>query len=365
MFLTGKKEINIIEYTCTSARKTRARLKIDTSSTVSKKIELTPLRLAVAMARTILSAKPNDIEYLFQGISAYFNIQILIDSSKKNLRIKNESIEKYRDFSLSSRIGELAQGINYLFAQEILKYPIVLDFQNYIKTFKPSVSYCGESPDFIICGKESNKIAILESKGSCPSKINFKLKSTIKYGLEQCKSAENFIKKHTFPVSVQNSYASGVWFSSSSKSWESAIHFSDPSNDNEIDTLDYHKMLRIHYSTWFTMLGYIKLANELLSDSTIEIVEPYKSEIYEGNTYILFESNSLFYPVFKPDGVAKSNFLEKNVIFGLAERVLKLIQSPHSQNSLNEDTSPIFFEPISNDDVELFADGTIAFYNHY
>jgi hypothetical protein len=362
VFTFGKKEIDIIEYTCLSARTLNAKLKQVSTSKYPNKMEISPIKLSVAMGRTILSIDPCNIDLVFQVVSSFFNMQSIIDTKAKNLRVADSTMGKFRDFSLSGRVGELAQAINYIFVQEVLKKPLVVDFEGFLirEGYIKKCPYIGKSPDFISGSIGSNKITLIESKGACPDIERLQLKTKLREGLEQCDEAQQYFTVNKLPVNVQNSFASGVWFSKSSK-WNTAIHFSDP-DYNDLDyLLDPMQLFRYHYASWFALLGYYRQAIELVSNENVSIEEPDEIiEIGDEKFYILDVSD--YYPYYMGYELIMifSGVYRSRLRFGISQKIWNILKN---HNGINIEKEEYYFEAISNEDYELFADGTIIFLN--
>jgi hypothetical protein len=64
MFSWGHRTLPIVEYTSASARANRARLRQTTNT--HNPIEIKPIRLAVALAKTILTRDPSDLDLLYE-----------------------------------------------------------------------------------------------------------------------------------------------------------------------------------------------------------------------------------------------------------------------------------------------------------
>lgn len=363
MFTYGKKEIDILEYTSLSARTLKAKLKQVSTSKYPDKMEISPIKLSVALGRTILSIDPRNIDLIFQVVSSFFNMQSIIDTKSKNLRVADSTMGKFRDFSLSGRIGELAQAINYIFAQEILKKPLVVDFKGFLirEGYIKKYPYIGKSPDFVSGSLGFNKITLIESKGACPNKERLLLKIRLRQGLEQCDEAQQYFVANKLPVIVQNSFASGVWFSTQSSKWNTAIHFSDP-DYNDLDySIDPMKLFRYHYASWFSLLGYYRQAIELVSNENISIKEPEETiTIGDEKFYILEVSNYYFYYIFYELISRFGGFYRNRLKFGISKKIWNILKSHNANNIKNEE---YYFEAISNEKYELFTDGTIIFLN--
>lgn len=349
MFLHRRKELQVVEYDCTSVRTGRRMKKVG----ANQKLSVSPIRLSVALARTILSTNPSNTELFLQILSSFFEIQSLIETHNKKLCLTKNTRSKYRDFSLTGRVGELAQAINFLFAQDILKYPLVVDYEGYLINSLNITPVHGSTPDFILSNLKSKNMTLFESKGSHPKGYNDKLKTTLKKGLDQCELAKQFLVNNKI-FNVQNTYASGVWFATPNSNWDSHISYSDPTWEQEKIDFDYKSIFRYHYASWFSMIGLFSYSLDLISNRPIDVnVEELQTYNYNGEKFVLFNPNyseliiDFLYPFIyyiDPFGLIK---------FGLSERVLKKLVS------VDEEELDIRFESVSEENIELFSDGTI------
>ncbi|MFC6649358.1 hypothetical protein [Paenibacillus rhizoplanae] len=357
MFIYGNKEVQIIEYDCVSVRKKYANLQRVNNN--ENKLVISSVRLSVAMARTILSKDPTNIDLFFQSLSSFFNIQSIVDSRGGNLCLSTNISGKYRDFSLTGRIGELAQAINYLFVQDFLNYPLVVDFDGYISRFPSTACYKGRAPDFIISQFGSTVVSILESKGSHPKNYGSNLKAVLKDGLEQCENARQFISSNNIPINVHRTFASGVWFSSSNRTWDTTIGFSDPIEEKVTKNFDDQKLLRYHYASWFSMLGLFDYSLQLISDEVLTLEKPLETFVHNDETYLIIDLKYLKY--YYLSFYLHPYSFYRNIKFGISEKIWRLLTA----NNLEGLRMEFNFTSFSGEGIEVFSDGTLVLHNEY
>jgi hypothetical protein len=282
----------------------------------------------------------------------------MIDSRKKNLRLSINTRHKLRDFSLTGRIGELAQAINFIFAQDVLKSPIVVDFEGYISSFNSISNYTGEAPDFIISKIGSSTISILESKGSHPTSLNKNLKTALREGLEQCENAKNFIVNNNIAININQTFAAGAWFADVQSPWDTTIGYSDPIEYREEVEFDDLALMRYHYASWFSMIGLFNYSLQLISNEPLFFERPTEVYEYENERFYLFDSN--WRPYMYNEISLFSNFgFYRFVKFGIAEKVWNILTG----NELNLENSDIQFLSLSEEGIEIFSDGTLVLYH--
>jgi hypothetical protein len=123
-------ELGVCEFTSASIKTTSARA-AKAGSTV-KTLRFSLFRLCVAVAKSVLTRDPTSENLVGEVWAALHTIGGTVDISQKDLRLVSGFRKKYRDFSRTGRMGELAQGISFIFAQESLRHPIVLDFAGFL-----------------------------------------------------------------------------------------------------------------------------------------------------------------------------------------------------------------------------------------
>lgn len=363
---TGIRKIKVQEYTCDSARNKGTKLQ-KVQSNGKTHLEFTSIRLAVSIALTILSSNPKLRDFVKFSISSFINLSSMIgnhpNSKNSNLVLIDDINEMLRDFSFSTRIGELAQGISFMFAQDILEKPHVVDFDGYAKSQKHSFNKTVKSsPDFVLHDLSNlRKITLLESKGSTRNQVNNGLKSTLKKALQQCEDGKVSLSSNNVASHVENSYGVAVLFSKESDTWDSCIHFVDPFSDSEGELENPESLIKYHYSSWFMLVGLEKQAVALANGENIEITLPKRDEgtvVVKGNKYYLFENSNIFGDC----SLGKSGCfggLDKVGKFGISSEILDRLTGIGGKKF--DEEVPVF-EPYSDDNYEVFRDGMLFKY---
>jgi hypothetical protein len=361
MFTYGRKYVDLVEYTSNSAITKKVHLKKVPNSNYTSRLEFSATRLAIALARTIMALEPGNFDLVFQTISAYFNLQSIVDSGKKSLSLKSGFKTVYRDFSGTSRIGELAQAISYLFCQDILGYPLVLDYDSFLVS-QGYPALAGSTPDFVISHILSQNVNLLESKGAVPINPVRGLKTVMREGLEQCEEGKNHLSLNAGGVPVSNTFVTSVWFAEANSPWLTTLNFADPKDENKKPIENPLAVVNYHYATWFMLLGYYHQAVELVSEGKLSLETPKKTITYNNESFYVFDYNyyshflDLLFPHWNlPLGMSYFNHYK----FGISKKVWRLLQS----ESISFEHENLIFKPVSNDEVELFTDGTLIFYN--
>lgn len=353
MFFSGIREINIKEYTCSSVQTKRVPIAIDTYSTVADKMKFSVIRLSIAMARTILSRNPLNRNLIFEALSSFYNMQSIVDENDNNIRLDNNIHTTFRDFSFTTRIGELAQALNYIFAQDILGYSEVVDFEGFL--LNNGFVYTGKSPDFILSNTCSSSISFIESKGTCSQNTDYNLKGTLNKALDQCHIAKAYFS--ALPsFTVKNTYASVVWFSRVSDTLDTNIHFTDPEYNDITMGNGGISLMRYHYSSWFALLGYSEQVEELLKNLNITLKEPNKVVLIMGDEfYILNMKNRFISNYFLGETFVNNVSKYKKIEFCISKRVWNILKYGENKQTADEN---LHFEHYSNENIEIFVDGT-------
>lgn len=154
-------------------------------------------------------------------------IDLLLGEKDGYLSFDYDNKNMLRDFSTAARTGEIAQGINYAYAQEELNANVIYDFKDYAYKVRNISQKCKDrTPDYVYCD-ENNKIGILESKGTKDADPTKYLIS----GYNQCEAGEKYLSIHG--IIPANSYVSAVSFGTTSRHMKryTSIYTFDPLNE--------------------------------------------------------------------------------------------------------------------------------------
>lgn len=205
-------------------------------------------REVVAFARSYLSIMP-----------------FMLGEKDGFLAINKNNKDILRDFSKSTRHGEIAQGINYYFALKRLGAYAIYDFSDYAKNRIHIAGACrGRTPDYILC-YTNGTIGILESKGTMAANPTRYLISAH----EQCVSGRAYLEFNK--VDVRDAYASAVSFATSSRRMKrnTCIYIADPEGGAQFRDYDFEKNSRYEYSKWFYLAGNRSATEKLMEDKPL------------------------------------------------------------------------------------------------
>ncbi|MDO3624342.1 hypothetical protein Q3O98_25030, partial [Ralstonia pseudosolanacearum] len=192
IFLKGVLGALIEEYSSSDISTPYARPK----SINSRVFHFSFFRITVAAAKSILTRDPISPQIWKDLRAAFYILDSIVECVNGNLRLIPEFRKRYRDFSRTARIGELAQALTFVLAQDVLEYPIVCDFDGFLSTQGiPSMKWDEKTPDYALLFKGGSKnLSLIESKGSCPQEETLSPKRSLNEALTQCKSADAHIR---------------------------------------------------------------------------------------------------------------------------------------------------------------------------
>ncbi|MEN7547802.1 hypothetical protein AAG747_07775 [Rapidithrix thailandica] len=314
-----------------------------------KKLNFSAFALWIAVARCWTSKELTDpeLERKSNGFALLYGDML----SEEKFALISSGIEPVRDFSKTSGIGQIAQGVNFLFAQEILKFPIVVDFESFIKNKNSHAEITGPRPDFILHKDNTveNNIALLESKGQYNPPLTSSTKIVLKKALKQCENGRLIISNNLPMYNISKTFGTAVIFYNEQSSESSKIQYVDPEypNENSTNNLD---LIRYHYASWFFIMKnfviYKKLINnEFLVESDIKKAR--KKKIF-GQPFYLFKYN------------AEERFEGYGFDYGLRVEVVDVLMG--KKQKFNEIQFDINIKDTQKNNFEYFKDGTIIYF---
>ncbi len=364
MIFRNKKSIKIQEVKKSSVQISKQHMRYLGSS---KTLEFSSYRLYVATARSILSRDLSNLDLLYEVVSCYFRFKPIINKSHDNLRLNEKNITNLRDFSKSTRVGEIAQGVTYLFSQDILKQPIIVDFDGFIKNKKPKATYKGQTPDYIIQKDPNFEVSLIESKGHFVTSTNKSTKEKLKNALKQCTNGETIITSILSSYSVKNTYGTCLKLFNEKvpKDIESLLEYVDP--EEKINNKEFNlELVQYHYASMFLLFGNLKIYKKLLNGELLieQDLEEFKEERIIGFKFFTMSIFPYFESIIEPQFLLL--FLwgeyEFGYHFGIREEIMKLLMGEeislsNIKLSLNEEHQ----KEYSNSQYEYFNDGTLIF----
>lgn len=208
--------------------------------------EISYFQLVVSIGKSLLSHCEKYTPEAASFARAYFQtIPFILNEKSNYLSINNENKDILRDFSKTTRIGEIAQGINYYYFKKYMNVCSIYDYKLYAK--KHYKSTVGQSPDYVLVYNDGT-LGLMESKGTLqPNPSEF-----IKNGKKQC--IDGFACLCPY---VSNAYVSVADFATSSNRMKrnTSLYIVDPQYDSDWKGTDIDKHIKNEYAKWFYLLG--------------------------------------------------------------------------------------------------------------
>ena len=238
-----------------------------------RKFDITPFRLTKSIVKSITTkyGRSKFTDVLF--VCWFLQLGVMITEDADGYLELGKEVKNglFRDFSQTSRCGELAQGINYYFLERVLGALDIFDFKEYFNNYTIGISCPLSTPDFVF--RTQTEINILESKGDNVRDYPTRVLRKAKKG--QCTIGQKALRAEG--IICNKSYASVVKFNSlKCAEREVCIHFGDPEYDQRVQKLRVSN-IKHEYSKWFDMLGRREMADQLLDN------QPFLSEEAESD----------------------------------------------------------------------------------
>jgi hypothetical protein len=234
--------------------------------------------ISYSNARTLCSYHLTRKELYFDVIASLLSHLNFIDITSSNLVLSESRYERLRDFSKSTRIGEMAQGINALFVSKRLKFPYIIDFELAKKYTSATINLqtYGKTPDFLIIDNTLKKIGLFESKGN----MNGNVTKDLRKAMGQIENVHNpRCKNAKVPVSTKFNNNNDFKNKNLRKVRKSSINYC------LIDTIcantfDLFLLIKLNYASWFYLVGDFARVESILSSGVIENIQENNDSAY-------------------------------------------------------------------------------------
>lgn len=175
------------------------------------------------------------------------------------LALDKENENLLRDFSKSSRTGEIAQGVNYFYFKKYKNVETVYDYKVFCET--KGCKAKGYSPDYVLV-YDDGTIGLLESKGTAKADPS----GCIQHGKEQCDDGQKVLNGY-----VKNGFVSAVnWATSKNMRRNTTLFIVDPTTDNNHTETNIDRHIRYEYSKLFHYIGEKEIYEALRDDKPID-----------------------------------------------------------------------------------------------
>jgi len=208
-------------------------------------------QLIVSMARATLTVNSGKLSRKYMAAIVKPTLMFLLDWKRApNLCVSNDFRRALRDFSITMRIGELAQGVSYAFWKWERGYSWISDFGPWAAGLVPPYAE-KKSPDFVMLNLITNEIVIMESKGTG----NACHKGSMRRALFQCEFALHL-------NTVSRCFGSILTLDSKNPMGIGTLHIRDPEDSAMLTDELKHYIFRHSYASWFDLTGDEKRSTE-------------------------------------------------------------------------------------------------------
>lgn len=206
---------------------------------------VTDYQLIVGMVRSILTSGSTRTARRFVASIARPTLEYMLDwSQAPALRLTRDFQTIFRDFSATSRIGELAQGVCYSYWLMERGYLWISDFDSWAVDTGVIIPTRNKKPDFVMFNPLSGDISVMEAKGT----IGRKYAPGMGKALAQCRA----VLPHVF---AKRGLGCVLTLDANNMTGAGHIHLRDPEGDELISGRAKHSVFRRSYESWFEMSG--------------------------------------------------------------------------------------------------------------
>jgi hypothetical protein len=308
------------------------------------------LRISYATARTLCSFHIDNKELYFDIIASILSHLNFVEpnDSRQSFLLKKDRLNRLRDFSQTSRTGEMAQGINYLFVQERLDYPYIIDYHLFCDRLNIKIE--GRTPDFVLLNPLLNKIGLFESKSeaSVANSVTTKLNDAMKQlmiGKQNLLLNKKLYAKNLYPVCTKFLFEHPEI---------STINYCYIAFSDEPVKFSPDDIIKAHYASWFYLVGDFTRAQLLSNGENIPSLEDVGEVTYDGVTdkdiYWVSNINNAFF-----------NSVNKHLLFVFMKSYFKIGIRKDVVKRLTitiEGPMPTQ-EAIIDGEMQWFTDGTV------
>lgn len=229
--------------------------------------------LSYTTARTLCTYHLTNRELYFDTIASMLSHLNFVDSNEENFLLSESRYFRLRDFSKNTRIGEMAQGINALFVGIRLDFPYIIDFDLAKKKTSNTLNIqtTGKTPDFVVMNRNLDKLGLFESKGTMTGKSSGK-NGFLSDAMEQIDSVEQPCFDYAIPVCTKFENNNDDNLKPIPANRKSSINYALIENECT-DKKDIATLLKLHYASWFYLVGDFERVNSILENEVIATLE--------------------------------------------------------------------------------------------
>ena len=210
---------------------------------------LSEQQLVVYIVRAMLTRRAHSAARHYLTASVAFTLDFMLDRTRApDFVVDMRNMGLLRDFSMTGRTGELAQGIAYAYAVHATG-SVVCDFVDWSKANYPS-HILSKMPDFAVLSLIHNRVDVMEAKGTMKN-IHRK---PMKRALEQAKL--------TGHPGVTQGFGAVVAFDAYNNR-EASIHIQDPEGQGQASESALYDAFKRSYASWYDLAGNTRQATWL------------------------------------------------------------------------------------------------------
>lgn len=202
--------------------------------------------LIVYIVRAMLTHRAHSAARHYLSASMALTLDFMLDRTRAPaFAIDMVRLGSLRDFSVTGRVGELAQGIAYAFVAHATG-SVLCDFVDWSKANYPS-HILSKKPDFAVLSMIHNRVDVMEAKGT----LKRIYRRPMKEAIEQAKL--------TGHPGVTNGFGVAVAFDAYSTQ-RASMHIQDPEGQEQASESAMHDAFKRSYASWYDLAGNTRVA---------------------------------------------------------------------------------------------------------
>lgn len=324
--------------------------------------------LAYSTARTLCSYHLTEKELYFDVLASMLSHLNFVDSSNSNFLLSECRYKRLRDFSKSTRIGEMAQGINYLFVAKRLNFPYIIDFDLAKEKTQGTLNIRtnGKTPDFVVLDSSMIRIGLFESKGTMSGVVSG-TSGYLSKGLKQINDVISPCFNSDIPVCTKFENNNDFNLQTIPTNRKSSINYAfiEKVCAEEKDT---RLLMKLHYASWFYLVGDFDRVESILNDGIVAPIEDVNDPIYvldtetDKNDPIFWVKDAFRLSSFSKEFGTRLHLFITSRYFHRGELKIGIYKKVIDNLTKTNDTNAIFQLPEEEINyLRKYPDGTLLF----
>lgn len=317
--------------------------------------------MSYSTARTLCTYNLNKKELYLDVIASLLSHLNFIDSSQTNFILSESRYSRQRDFSRSTRIGEMAQGINALFVGKRLDYPYIIDFDLAKQKTNNTINIqtTGKAPDFLVVKRDLRTIGLFESKGTMNGEVSG-VRGYLSKAIQQIDAVHSPCFESNLPFCTKFEHNNDNNKLTNSNNKKSSINYGFIENVCT-DVKNTSLLIKLHYASWFYLVGDFDRVNSILNEGTMTTLENDPNYTLDNTT----DPQNPIYWVKNLDVVFSENelgfYVNYFMIFEHNDDIKIGIYKKVIDNLRSEEQSIFEFPEGETDYLRKYPDGTLIF----